>query len=168
MARALEDICGVLNAKFADLAIFDGLRVAMQVQASYGWPRELLENMLRHAHLNPALPKGLVYPLGEPWCGSRQMGVDQFRKSLYWRSCMAGAGTMDVVSVGSPARSPSSGPGEVTGSEECALFSDDEIDVARRSRPISAGPSRFPGSSATGPASSGRCRRCWSDWRQGP
>lgn len=129
--RALEDICGVLNGKFADLTVFDGVRGVMQVQASYGIPPELLESMLRHAHLNPAIPMGLVYPLGEPWCGSRQMGVEQFRKSLYWRSCMAGAGTLDVLAVAITRKVTQFGAWEVTGSEERGLFSDEDLDIAR-------------------------------------
>jgi DNA-binding CsgD family transcriptional regulator len=131
----LGEICGVLRGKMADLSVFDGSGAAMQVHASHGWPPELLDRVLRHTHLNPALPLGMVHPLGEPWCGSREMGVERFRRTLYWQSCMKGEGTLDLVAVTITRKTTQTGFWAVTGGEERGVFSDEDLDFARAITP---------------------------------
>ncbi|MBP1804781.1 helix-turn-helix transcriptional regulator [Rubellimicrobium aerolatum] len=131
----LGEICGVLNGKLADISVSDPLGRSFSVQASHGWEPELLARVIRHAPINPALPHGLVHPVGEPWCGSREMGVDRFRRSLYWRTCMEGQGTLDLVAVMITRKASEIGFWEVTGGEERGVFSDEDLDFARAITP---------------------------------
>ncbi|HVG47333.1 MAG TPA: helix-turn-helix transcriptional regulator [Rubellimicrobium sp.] len=127
----LEEICAILRGKLADLSVFDAYAGAGQIHASHGWSPELMERVLRHSHINPALPLGMAHPLGEPWCGSREMGVERFRRSLYWRSCMDGEGTLDLVAVTITRKVSQIGFWAVTGGEERGLFSDEDLAFAR-------------------------------------
>ena len=131
----LGEICGVLRGKMADLSVFDGHGASGQFQASHGWGPELMDRVIRHAHLNPALSAIMTQPLGEPWCGSREMGVERFRRTLYWRSCMQGEGTLDIVAVTIMRKVTRVGLWEVTGSEERGLFGDEDLDFARAITP---------------------------------
>ncbi|MFC5567070.1 helix-turn-helix transcriptional regulator [Rubellimicrobium aerolatum] len=131
----LGEICGVLNGKLADISVSDPFGSSYEVYASHGWEPELLARVIRHAPINPALPHGLVHPVGEPWCGSREMGVERFQRSLYWRTCMAGEGTLDIVAVSITRKTNRIGFWEVTGSEERGVFSDEDLDFARAITP---------------------------------
>ncbi len=134
-SSALEEICGILRGKLADLSVFDVRGASGQFHASHGWEPELMERVIRHAHLNPALSAIIAHPLGEPWCGSREMGVERFRRTLYWRSCMQGEGTLDIVAVTITRKTTRVGFWEVTGSEERGLFADKDLDFARAITP---------------------------------
>jgi DNA-binding CsgD family transcriptional regulator len=130
-AAVLEDICGILKGKFADLIVYDGYTTTAEVGASYGWTPEHLERMARHLHLNPVAPMILVQPLGEPWCGTRDMGFDRLRETLYWKSCLSDFGTMDLLAVAFARKVTQVGVWEVTGALERGPFSDSDIEFAR-------------------------------------
>lgn len=127
----LEEICGVVDAKFADLIVYDGLAGNVVLGASHGWTPEQLERLNQHMHLNPVAPIILVQPLGEPWCGTRDMGFDRFRETVYWKTAISDFGTMDLMFVPFTRKTRQAGLWEVTGTLERGPFSDEDIDFAR-------------------------------------
>jgi hypothetical protein len=131
----LGEVCDVLDARFGDLSVIDGVGGALQVHVVHGWQPEHIEHLVRHSHLNPAAPLGLIHPLGEPWCGSRAMEVEQFRQTFYWKACMDGLGTLDLLAVPITPKVTRFGVWKVTGTEARGVFSDEDIDFARTITP---------------------------------
>jgi DNA-binding CsgD family transcriptional regulator len=85
--------------------------------------------VVANAHLNPGLPLGLVHPLCEPLCTTRDF--PDFHQSRFWKICFAGRGLYDYVTVSITRTVTSFSSWGVIGSEAKGPFKDEDIELAR-------------------------------------
>ncbi|WP_456685535.1 helix-turn-helix transcriptional regulator [Bradyrhizobium sp. P5_C11_2] len=99
--NTLGEIAEIIQAYLADLAVYNPTAGNSRMAAQWGWSTELLALAQANIHLNPLIPMGLVHPLLEPMCKSREqyVTVDALHRSLYWRQCFINRDHGDYIGV---------------------------------------------------------------------
>jgi DNA-binding CsgD family transcriptional regulator len=125
----LGEITEVLGGVMADLIVSHPLERTQTYALHYNWPDDQLALALANAHINPALPLGLVYPLCEPVCSTRDF--PDFHQTRYWKICFAGRGLHDYIAAAITRTVTSFSSWGVIGSETRGPFTDEDIELAR-------------------------------------
>ncbi len=128
---ALAEITDVLRGEMADLGVQDPLAGTHVLAADYGWPEDLKQRVMANQHLNPGASLGLIVPLCEPICTTRDLDIDAFHSSSYWNACFAGLDYYDYVTAAISRTATSFAWWGVLGSKERGAYSDDDLAFAR-------------------------------------
>jgi len=129
--EVLGKITNALGGAMADLTVSDPLKRQQVYAAHYNFPKDMIEKALANAPINPGLPLGLTAPLLKVFCSSRDLDIEAFHRSLYWRNCYAGRGLYDYVVTPVSRSVTTFRTRGVVGSESKNAFTDDDIELAR-------------------------------------
>lgn len=127
--EVLGEITEALGGVMADLMVHHPLERTQLYSVLYNWPEEQVALAVANAHLNPSLPLGLVCPLCEPLCTTRDF--PDFHQSRFWKNCFAGRGLYDYVTICITRTVSSFSSWGVVGKEAKGPFTDDDIELAR-------------------------------------
>jgi DNA-binding CsgD family transcriptional regulator len=127
----LEEITHLLNGRMADLSVINPLKGEIQVVAYHNWPADMLERTQANMHLNPVTPVGLTAPLCDPLCSSRDIDIEAFHNSRYWKSTFADGGYYDYILAILVRTASSFGSWGVLGDKARGPFSDEDLELAR-------------------------------------
>jgi DNA-binding CsgD family transcriptional regulator/PAS domain-containing protein len=127
----LGEITEALGGIMADLIVSHPLERTQTVAAFHNWPEDMVALALTNASINPGLPLGLTAPLCQVFCSTRDLDIEAFHHSLYWRTCYAGRGLYDYVVAPVTRTVTSFSTWGVIGSEAKGPFTDDDIKLAR-------------------------------------
>jgi DNA-binding CsgD family transcriptional regulator len=126
---ALGEITEALGGDMADLIVSHPLERTQRYAVHYNWPEDQLALAIIHAPINPGLPLGLVYPLCEPVCTTRDF--PDFHQTRYWKMCFAGRGLYDYVAASVTRTVTTFSSWGVVGSEAKGPYTDDDLELAR-------------------------------------
>src|SRR3954468_23478637 len=98
-SSVLAEITEVVRGEMADLGVQNPLTGTIRLAAFHNWPDDLRERVMAHQHLNPSAPLGLVLPLCEPACTSRDLDIDAYHSSRFWKACFSGSDYYDYLTA---------------------------------------------------------------------
>lgn len=124
-------ICEAMGGLRAELSVLNTLSGNYDIMAVHGWPPALLEIVLANMHVNPFISLGLVMPLAEPFCVSRDYGLAEMRRTPYWSRVIKGLGTGDFVILPLKRTVANLAYLGVSVSDTRGEFSDGDIELAR-------------------------------------
>ncbi|WP_336491255.1 helix-turn-helix transcriptional regulator [Methylobacterium nigriterrae] len=129
----LAEIAEVVQGYLAEMAIYDPIAGSVKFAAHHGYTEDLLTLTHSIMHLNPMTPLGLVHPLLEPACMSREQyaTVESLRASLYWRKGWADRDHDDHMSVPLTRSATEFGTWGISTTRTRGPFSDEDIEFAR-------------------------------------
>jgi DNA-binding CsgD family transcriptional regulator/PAS domain-containing protein len=125
----LGQITAALGGIMADLIVSHPLEPRQVTAALYNWPDELVVLVQANAPINPGLPVGLTAPLCEPLCTTRDFR--DLHRSRYWKTCFAGLGLYDYVTVPITRTVTSFGSWGIVGDEAKGAYTDKDLELAR-------------------------------------
>ncbi|HEV2557483.1 MAG TPA: LuxR C-terminal-related transcriptional regulator [Microvirga sp.] len=129
--EVLAEISASLRGSMADIGVMDPVEGTTKLAASYNVPADLAEKVRAHAHINPLAPLGLTAPLGKPMCTSRDLDLEAFHNSSFWKACFDGLDYYDHIAVPLIRQASSFGYMGVTGSRERGAFDAEDVELAR-------------------------------------
>lgn len=129
--ETLGQICDAMDGMFADLSVLNTMTGAFEIMALHKWPTEFLEITRANMHSSPFIALGLVMPLAEPFCVSRDYGLEEMRRTPYWKRVIQGHGTGDLIIIPLKRTVANLAYLGVTASEARGEFSDRHIGLAR-------------------------------------
>lgn len=129
----LEELTAIVRGTMAEIAIYNPINNQSEIAAHWGWPDDLLKLVQDNMHLNPIAPLGLVLPLLEPVCKSRDvyMPSEAFHASIYWKKCFANRDHFDYLTTPLTRSTTQFGFWGVSGGRARGPFSDEDIEFAR-------------------------------------
>lgn len=95
----LGELAGPSGASSADLSVWNLAERKIETAATWNISKRQRELYAANVHLNPALPIGYVQPLCEPYCLSREVGLDVVKASRIWKLAVAEFELLDGVTT---------------------------------------------------------------------
>lgn len=129
--EVLAEITDALGGVMGDVSIIDPLAGRLGLAAFHNWPEDVIESLRRHSHLSPSVSLGLVVPLCQPICTSRDLDMRAFHNSRFWQSCFAGRGYYDYMTAAVTRSGTSFASWGVMGDEAQGAWSDENLEFAR-------------------------------------
>jgi DNA-binding CsgD family transcriptional regulator/PAS domain-containing protein len=130
-SSALEEINQISGSLFIHIAAYNLADMRMKFQHYFNYPNELFAIAGKHIHENPALPLGLVIPIGEPYCLSREVGLEAVAASPYWQKVYKPFGSLDGASTPLTRNVVVGSSLDVARAIEKGPYEDEELDFLR-------------------------------------
>ncbi len=127
----LEKLCDAMGGICAELSVLNTLTGASDIMALHNWTAEFLHAVQANIHTSPFNALGLVMPLAEPFCVSRDYGLEEMRRTPYWKRVIKGHGTSDYLIIPLKRTVAKLAYLGVNVSEARDVFSDQDIELAR-------------------------------------
>ena len=126
--EVLAELCKVTGAGYAEISVHNVVTHQVDVAAVHNWPPDALAAMAANIASNPIIPLGLVYEIGRPFCGTRDFGIEQMRRTLYWQRCLKPFAVHDIIAVPVTRSVPYFANFSVTSTDARGPFSDADIE----------------------------------------
>ncbi|HEY8567181.1 MAG TPA: LuxR C-terminal-related transcriptional regulator [Beijerinckiaceae bacterium] len=133
--EALGEIVGLLRGELGDLTVIHPLTGTFKVAALHNWSDDLLRRMQENMPINPAAPLVLTAAIDEPMCTSRDLDIEAFHNSRYWKQSFGDTDYYDYLTAVISRTPTSGGVWGVFGHVERGPFSDADLQLARMISP---------------------------------